>query len=169
MKSPMTAARAHASLAGLGLVLLMSACAPSTPDVDAWRTNAQHALSDGASAVHAAEVALRLRTRDRIYAPYLPTVLVDAEEAIGVAGDTIGTQQPPRAERAWYDAVTGELEKASSLVATARIAVVDGETRRYAALTDRLADAASALQGLEEDLKQAVDPPSRAAAVEAAR
>ena len=57
MKSPMTAARAHASLAGLGLVLLMSACAPSTPDVDAWRTNAQHALSDGASAVHAAEVA----------------------------------------------------------------------------------------------------------------
>ena len=61
------------------------------------------------------------------------------------AGDTIGSKQPPQAERERYETVTGQIDEAASLVSTARIAVVDRETERYDALADRLADAAEAL------------------------
>ena len=49
--------------------------------------------------------------------------------------------------------MTGQLDEAADLVATVRIAVVDRESERYAALADRLADAAAALARLEDDLQ----------------
>ncbi len=141
--------------AGAVLVLAccLTACAPGTPDDDSWRIDAQRAVSDAASAVHTAELALRLREDDRVFDRYLQTVLVDAEAGVSRAGDMIGSKQPPRGERERYDTVTGQLDEAASLVSTARIAVVDRETDRYPALADRLADAASALQDLEDDLR----------------
>ena len=42
--------------------------------------------------------------------------MVDAEDGVGTAGDAIGAEQPPRAERERYDAVTGQLDEAASLV-----------------------------------------------------
>ena len=128
-------------------------CAPGTPDGDSWRIDAQRAVSDASSAVHTAELALRENARGRVFDRYLQTVLVDAEEGVGKAGEAISSRQPPREERERYDTVTGQVDEASSLVSTARIAVVDGETDRYDALADRLADAAQALQKLEDDLQ----------------
>jgi hypothetical protein len=133
--------------------LMTSGCAPGTPDGDSWRIDAQRAVSDAASAVHSAELALRLHGDDKLFDRYLQTVLVDAEEGAGKAGQTIGSKQPPRAERERYDTVTGQLDEAASLLSTARIAVVDRETSRYDALADRLADAAEALSRLEDDLQ----------------
>ena len=78
---------------------------------------------------------------------------------MGTAGDAIGSKQPPRAERERYDTVTGQLDEAAGLVSTTRIAVVDRETDRYDALADRLAEAADALQKLEDDLQH---PPAAA-------
>jgi hypothetical protein len=131
----------------------LSGCAPGTPDGDSWRIDAQRAVSDASAGVRSAELALRLRNDDRVFDRYLQTVLVDAEEGVGKAGDVIGAKQPPRVERERYGTVTGQIEEAAGLVATARIAVVDRETERYEALADRLADAAKALSSLEEDLQ----------------
>ncbi len=133
--------------------VLSAGCAPGTPDGDSWRIDAQRAVSDASSAVQTAELALRQHDRGRVFDRYLQTVLVDSEEAVGKAGDTIGSKQPPRAERERYDAVTGQLDEAAGLVSIARIAVVDRETDRYDSLADRLESAAQALQRLDDDLQ----------------
>jgi hypothetical protein len=137
-----------------------SGCAPGTPDDDSWRIDAQRAVSDAASAVLTAELGLRLHEDGRIFDRYLQTVVVDAEEAVGAAGDAIGGKQPPPSESERYHTVTGQIDEAASLVSTTRIAVVDREEERYDALADRLAKAATALQQLEDDLQH---PPVRAA------
>jgi hypothetical protein len=54
--------------------------------------------------------------------------------------------------------VTGQIDEAAGLVATARIAVVDRESERYSPLADRLADAAKALTQLEADLQHPPAP-----------
>lgn len=140
-------------VAVLALALVTSACAPGTPDGDSWRIDAQRALGDASSAVSTAELALRQSDDDRLFDTYLQTVVVDAEAAVSAAADVIGGKQPPGSERERYDAVTGQLDEAASLVSTVRIAVVSGEAERYDALAARLADAAEALQGLESDLE----------------
>ena len=147
-------------LAALILVFTATACAPGTPDGDSWRIDAQRSVSDAASAVHSAELALRLSADDKVFDRYLQTVVLEAEQAVGAAGDVIGGKQPPRAERERYDTVTGQIDEAAALVATARIAVVDREAERYDALADRLAKAAASLQRLEDDLQH---PPVQAA------
>jgi hypothetical protein len=139
-----------AAIAALALVL--SACAPGTPDADSWRTDARRALADAFSAVSAAELALQQRLDGRMFDPYLQTVVVDAEGAVAKAADTIGGKQPPRSEREHYDAVTLQLDEAAGLASTVRIAVVDRDAGRYDGLADRLAEAADALQALESDL-----------------
>ena len=88
-----------------------------------------------------------------MFGPYLQTMLVDAEGAVGAASNTISTEQPPGSERHRYEVVTTQLDDAATLVTTARIAVVDGETGRYDALADRLARTANGLQALELELR----------------
>ncbi len=134
-------------------LVLATGCAPGTPDTDSWRIDAQRAVSDAASAVHTAELGLRLHGEDRVFDRYLQTVLVDAERGIGTASDAISSEQPPQSERERYDTVTGQIDEAAGLVATTRIAVVDRETERYDALADRLAKAGQALVQLEQDLQ----------------
>jgi hypothetical protein len=135
------------------LAFTLSACAPGTPDADSWRADARRAVGDASSALSSAELALRQGRADRIYDPYLQTVVVDAEEAVATAASTIGGKQPPRSERERYDAVTGQPDEAASLVSTARIAVVDEDASRYEGLATRLAQAADALHALESDLQ----------------
>ena len=152
-------------LAGTAAVLCLAvpvatSCAPGTPDGDSWRIDAQRAVSDAASAVHTAELALRQHGDDKIFDRYLQTVVVDAEKGAGKAGDMIGSKQPPPAERERYDTVTGQIDEAASLLSTTRIAVVDRETSRYDGLADQLADAADALSRLEDDLQH---PPAEPA------
>ena len=147
-------------VAVIALVVVVTGCAPGTPDGDSWRIDAQRSVSDAASAVHSAELALRLRVEGKVFDRYLQTVVVEAERAVGAAGQAIGGKQPPRAERERYETVTGQIDEAAGLVSTARIAVVDREAERYDALADRLARAATALQQLEDDLQH---PPVQAA------
>ncbi len=135
------------------VVATTGGCAPGTPDGDSWRIDAQRAVGDASSAVRTAELALREHGRGHVFDRYLQTVLVDAEDGVSMAGDAIGSRQPPRKERERYETVTGQIDEAAGLVSTARIAVVDRETSRYDALADRLADAAEALQKLEDDLQ----------------
>jgi hypothetical protein len=150
MASP-SAPRWPAALAAL--VFTLSACAPATPDADSWRADARRALGDASSAVSSAELGLRLGLADRIFDPYLQTVVVDAEEAVEQAASAIGGKQPPSSERERYDAVTGQLDEAASLVSTVRIAVVDGDEGRYEGLATRLDETADALHALESDLQ----------------
>src|SRR3954453_20047608 len=110
-------------------------------------------VGDASSAVQTAELALRQHVKGRVFDRYLQTVLVEAEQGVGNAGDAISTRQPPRAEQERYQSVTGQIDEAPSLVSTARIAVVDRETERYDALADRLAKSADSLQQLEDDLQ----------------
>jgi hypothetical protein len=146
--------RRAATAAAVVVALLATAgCAPGTPDGDSWRIDAQRAVSDASSAVSTAELALRQSGRGRVFDRYLQTVLIEAEKAVGKASETIGSKQPPRAERDRYDTVTGQIDAAAGLVSTVRIAVVDRETDRYDALADRLASAAKALLRLEDDLQ----------------
>jgi exonuclease VII small subunit len=136
----------------------LTACAPGTPDDDSWRIDAERSVTNAASAVHTAELALRLHQDGRIFDRYLQTVLVEAEKDVGKASQTIGSKQPPRAERERYATVTGQLDEAAGLVSTARIAVVDRQTDRYEGLADRLNEAARALQKLEDDLDHPPEP-----------
>jgi len=141
--------------AAAGLVVLLSvtsACAPGTPDADSWRIDAQRAVSNASSAVQTAELALRQHVKGRMFDRYLQTVMVEAEKGMGKASNAISTRQPPQSERVRYQTVTSEIDGAASLVATARIAVVDRETDRYAALAARLGRAADRLQKLEDQL-----------------
>src|SRR3954453_20595430 len=115
-------------LGGAATSLLLAAvlaggCAPGTPDDDSWRIDAQRAVSNAASAVLTAELALRQSERGRGFDRYLQTVLfnaslqpvlVNAEKGVGTAGDAIGSRQPPRAERDRYDTVTGQIDEAAS-------------------------------------------------------
>jgi len=142
------------ALAAVGMALAaLTSCAPGTPDGDSWRIDAQRAVADASSAVQSAELALRQSDRGRVFDRYLQTVLVEAEKGVGKAGETIGSRQPPRAERERYETVTGQIDEAAGLVSTTRIAVVDRETDRYPSLADRLAAAADALQKLEDELQ----------------
>ena len=134
-------------------VLAVSSCAPGTPADDSWRDDAQRSLSDASSAVPSAELGLRQGAEGRVFDGYLQTVVVDAEDLAGAAEYAIASEQPPMSERHRYDVVTTHLQDAASLVTTARIAVVDGETDRYEALAARLAHTADSLQSLELELK----------------
>jgi hypothetical protein len=142
------------------VVMVLSACAPGTPDGDSWRIDAQRAVSNASSSVQTAELALRQRVKGRIFDRYLQTVLVEAEKGMGKASNAISTRQPPPAERVRYQTVTSQIDGASSLVATARIAVVDREIDRYDALADRLSEAADALLKLEDDLEHPPEAPA---------
>jgi len=147
--------RWRSAVAATGLAVLLSVttgCAPGTPDDDSWRIDAQRAVSDASSAVQTAELALRQRVEGRVFDRYLQTVMVEAEKGMGKASNAISTRQPPRTERERYQTVTSQIDDAASLVATARIAVVDRETDRYDALADRLEKASDALKKLEFDL-----------------
>jgi hypothetical protein len=134
------------------LLATTSACAPGTPDADSWRIDAQRAVSNASSAVSTAELALRQHVKGRIFDRYLQTVMVEAEKGMGKASNSISTRQPPPSERVRYQTVTSEIDGASSLVASARIAVVDRQTDRYDALASRLAKTNARLQKLEGEL-----------------
>src|SRR3954465_15559232 len=131
----------------------LSGCAPGTPDGDSWRIDAQRAVSEASSAVLTAELALRQNDHRRVFDHSPQPVLGRPEKAVSKAGGTIGSEQPPRAERERSDTVTGQIDQAAGLVTTARIAAGDHESDRYPGLADRLAAAAAALQKLEDDLQ----------------
>ena len=136
----------------LPLVVLMAACAPSTPDADTWRDQARRAVSDVSSALQTARLALEEDGKDHLFDNYLQTVAVDAEEIAGTASDGFANIQPPDVERERYDVVTAQLDDAASLLSEVRIAVVAGHSGSYPDLIDKLEEAVTGLDKLDQDL-----------------
>jgi len=136
----------------LPLVVLIAACAPSTPDADAWRDQARRAVSDVSSALQTAKLALEEDAKGHLFDNYTQTVAVDAEEIAGSSADGFASVQPPEVERERYDVVTAQLDDAASLLSEVRIAVVAGHTGSYPDLIDKLAGAVTGLEKLDEDL-----------------
>lgn len=151
---------ALAAVLGVLLLLVVTACAPRTPDQAEWRAHAVLAASDVRSGVQVARVALQQSADDHIFDSYLQVVAVDAEGTAGSAADTFAGFQPPRAERQRYDAVTGQLDAAAGLLSEVRIAVVAGNEGQYADLAVELHDAARSLEQLELDLRHPPEEPA---------
>jgi len=134
-------------------VLVLSGCAPGTPDADSWRDDAVRATGDGAAA--ASTLALALRHRDQLTGAYLQVVAVDAESSADSASQRLETLQPPPAEAGRHDRVTTALDDAGSVVREARTAVVAEDEAAYARLAEQLSTAADRLGALEDELRAA--------------
>jgi hypothetical protein len=142
------------------LLVVVAGCAPRTPGEDSWREDALRALSDVRSSLQTSRLALGQSADDRLFDTYLQTVVVDAEETAGAASQKFAGFQPPRAERERYDAVTGQLEAAASLLSEVRIAVVAGNEGQFADLSSQLRDAAESLERLDHDLRHPPEDPA---------
>lgn len=134
-------------------VPVATGCASSTPDEGSWRLHARRAVSDVLSGVQTARLSLEQALAERIHDAYLQTVVVDAEETAGGSAERFSSEQPPGVERDRYDAVTGRLDEATSLLASVRIAVVAGRTEAYRGLMEELQTTADRLTRLEDDLR----------------
>jgi hypothetical protein len=156
----MTTRRGAALLAVAVLIALVAGCAPRTPAEDTWREDALLALSDVRSSVQVTRVALQQSEAGRLFDPYLQTVAVNAEETAGGSAQKFGGFQPPRSERDRYDAVTGQLDAAVSLLSEVRIAVVADNEGKYVELAAELLDALKALDRLDQDLRHPPQDPA---------
>jgi hypothetical protein len=155
--------RGIAAIVAVVVLLLATSCAPRTPDEDSWREDALRALTDVRSSVQVARVALEQAGDDRVFDSYLQTVTLDAEEAAGTSSEKLAGLQPPRTERARYDAVTGQLDAAASLLSEVRIAVVAGNEGQFPDLLTQLHDATRSLDRLEDELRHPPADPAGAA------
>lgn len=140
---------------------LLTACAPGTPDEDSWRADARRAVSDVSSQVEAARLALAQDTRGGVFAPYLQTVVVEAETNAGRSSEKFSGTQPPLQETSRYARVTDELDRDVGLLADVRIAVVAGSSEEYAGLAGQLSTAADRLTALDEQLRHTAESRSR--------
>jgi hypothetical protein len=149
----------RAAGAALLVALVLTGCAPGTPDEDSWRDDATRAVGDVVSAVQSAQLALEQSRRGRLHDAYLQAVLVDAERNGGKAAETLSSVQPPEVEVRRSSDVSDQLDQATGLLTDARIAVVAGHTDEYA---DLVRDLRKAAQGLL-DLESALEHPPREA------
>jgi len=146
------------TLLGLPAVPAVASCSPSTPDSGSWRLHARRAVADVLSNVQTARLALEQSREDHVLDAYLQTVAIDAEEAAGKAAQTLESEQPPRAERERYDAVTGKLDEATGLLGDVRIAVVEGRSELFRGLVEDLQATAGQLDTLEKGLGHPARP-----------
>jgi hypothetical protein len=142
--------RVVTALVGTVTAMTLVGCAPGTPDEDSWRDDAVRVTGDVGSAV--ATVELAVRHRDRLFATYLQTVVVDAEEAADKAATRLEGVQPPDSEMARNDDVTSALDDATSLLTDVRIAVVAGAPLDH--FIPELSSTADDLEKLESSLHE---------------
>lgn len=142
---------AGAALAAAVLLLGVAGCGlvPSRPDGPAWDQAARQSLEDAASEVATVKVALEQQQKGHLLGKYGVTTVTDSEEALGLAQDSILTQQPPTSRQEGFDKVAAALGDAGDLVTEARIALVRDDTRAYAGLVHRL----DAMSGRLDDLR----------------
>jgi hypothetical protein len=118
--------------------VLLAACAPATPDSQAWRASAVQTLEDTSSQLATMRLTVEQERQDRLPGRYAVAVAVDSEEQAATAAESLTSQQPPGAERRAYDRVSSLLDDAQSLISEARIALVAGRTPEYPSLLRRL-------------------------------
>ncbi len=135
------------------LLISVQGCAPGTPDEGSWRDDARRAISDVSSSLETARLALEEDTNGHLFDTYVQTVAVDAEELAGSSSEKFASIQPPEAERQRYDVVTRQLGDAADLLGEVRIAVVAGHPASYSELIEKLEEAATGLDKLDQDLR----------------
>jgi hypothetical protein len=141
------------------LLLILTACAPGTPDEDSWRYDARRSVGDVVSAVQTARLALTQSEEGRVHHAYLQNLLVDAERLGGMAAQTLSSVQPPDVEGRRSSDVNDQLQQATDLLTDARIAAVAHDTGQYAGLVTQLERTAEDLLALETALEH---PPEEA-------
>lgn len=136
------------------LTALTAGCGviPSRPDPHAWTKSARQALEDTASEVSTVKVALQEQQKDRLVGKYAVTTLVNSEEAVGKAQDSVLTKQPPSSKQQAFDRISDLLGDAGDLVTEARIALVADQEQQYPALVDRLEAMTKKLNDLRSSL-----------------
>lgn len=128
------------TVVAVSLTALLTGCSlVSEPDARAWDDQAERSLTDAASEVGTARLALETAHEGRTWSSYAVVLVAQAEEAMGTAQDDLSRLQVPpgRAERA--ERVEQLLDDAGTAVEDARAAAVAG---RYddEALRAELAD-----------------------------
>jgi hypothetical protein len=118
--------------------LLLSGCAPKSPDRVVWTDQATRALADVQGEVATLELALRQRRSDKLPQNYQQVVVLDSEEAIGTTAESFSSVQPPTGVDKRYTQVTSLLSDASDVAAQTRIAVVREDTADYPKLLREL-------------------------------
>jgi hypothetical protein len=120
-------------------LLILSACAPKSPDLAVWNDQTRHALTDVRSEVDTLELILRLQRSDKLPQNYQQIVAIDSEESIGTTASSFSSVQPPVGVDSRYKQVTSQLSDASDLAAETRIAIVREDTTEYPKLLRELA------------------------------
>lgn len=148
---PMTRAGVFTAALVLALCLTATGCAPNRPGQDAWRALAEQALGDASSAISTDQVTLQ--KRDKVFPPYLRTVVIEAENTAGRSSQKLASLQPPGPYRQRYESVTSALDDAGSLLSDVRIAVVRHDTGQYAQLIKRLQKQSDKLSSLQDKIQ----------------
>jgi hypothetical protein len=121
------------------MLLILSACAPKSPDLAVWTDQARHALTDVRSEVDTLGLVLRQQRSDKLPQNYQQVVAIDSEESIGTTASSFSSVQPPVGVDSRYKQVTSLLSDASDLAAETRIAIVREDTTEYPKLLRELA------------------------------
>ncbi|WP_408898244.1 hypothetical protein ACJ5H2_03845 [Nocardioides sp. R1-1] len=98
----------------------------SRPDAAGWDQQAERALTDAASQVATARLALENAAAGRTWSPYTTVLVADAEEAAGTAEEDLARLQVPAARERAAATALDLLHRAVELVGEARAHAVDG-------------------------------------------
>lgn len=128
------------------LVLLLAGCGVvSRPDATAWDHQAAQALTDAASEVATARLALESARKERTWSSYTTVLVAEAEEAAGKVEEDLSRLQVPDGRTDEATKVLDLLDRAVDLVGEARAHAVDGKYDDKA-LVDHLDDLSDELR-----------------------
>lgn len=133
-------------LAALAAGPLAACTVIEEPAAADWDHSAERALSDMASEVGSARLALDTARRERLWPPYALVLVTEAEEAAGTVEEDLSRLQVPPQREQQAEQVLDLLAVAVTTVSEARSRAVEG---RYddPALLDRMERLASRLTG----------------------
>jgi hypothetical protein len=137
-----------AVITGCVCVVLMTGCAPQSPDHSSWTDQARQALMDVSSEVATVTLLLRLEQQDKVPGKYQQVVALDSESAVGATMEKFGGEQPEPRDDDEYKRVTSLMSDASDLLSEVRIAVVRRDEDAYPDLLRQL-------EGLQQNLTHA--------------
>jgi hypothetical protein len=137
----------------VAVAALVGGCVPSQPSPNDWRRQARQSLEDVLSEVATAQVVLREQAAGHLLTKAGVVMLVDAEESAGTTAETFSALQPPEGFEQRHAKVSDALERASGLIADARMARVREDQETYVELQRSLVHERSMLAGLREQLR----------------
>jgi hypothetical protein len=138
--------------AALAATLLAAGCvSPSRTDRD-YRRKAANTAEAVASSVNTVKLGADAARDGKVFGPYLSRLVAEAEEDALAAQQAFDSVQPPSAtDDTVHDHLDELLTDALDLLREARLAVRRGELAHVASLSDKLTEAADALDAFEAD------------------